>query len=58
LIKNNLGAARYHEYLRRVLPRLRQEELPDMLELSSQVLQEIIAWRVDPADSRLEWRRT
>jgi hypothetical protein len=34
-IKNNLGTALYHEYLRQVLPRLRQGELPDMLELSS-----------------------
>jgi hypothetical protein len=34
-IKNNLGAALYHEYLRQVLPRLRQEELPENLELSS-----------------------
>jgi hypothetical protein len=34
-INNNLGAALYHECRRRVLPRLRQEELPDMLELSS-----------------------
>jgi hypothetical protein len=57
-IKNNLGAALYHEYLRQLLPRLRQEELPDMLELSSEVLQEVIAERVDPADSLLEWWRT
>jgi hypothetical protein len=34
-INNNLGSDLYHEYLRQVLPRLRQEELPDMLELSS-----------------------
>ena len=41
-LKNNLGTALYREYLGRMLPRLRLEELPDMLELSSSVLQEII----------------
>ena len=44
-IKNNLGTALYREYLRRMLPRLRQErEDPlDVLELSSSVLREIIS---------------
>ena len=41
-IKNNLGIALYREYLGRMLQRLREVELPDILELSSSVLQEII----------------
>ena len=42
-IKNDLGTALYREYLGQMIPRLRQEELPDILEVSSSVLQEIIA---------------
>jgi len=44
-IKNSLGTALYREYLKRMLPRLRQEreEPLDVLELSSSTLQKIIA---------------
>jgi hypothetical protein len=44
-IKTNLGTALYREYLRRILPRLRQEheEPLDILGLSSSVLREIIS---------------
>lgn len=44
-IKTSLGTALYREYLKRMLPRLRQErEQPlDVLELSSSVLREIIS---------------
>ena len=58
-IKRDLGTALYREYLRRVLPLLRDEidEPIDVLELSSSVLVEIISEHLEAQDAPPPWLR-
>lgn len=59
-IKKDLGTALYREYLKRMLPLVREEldEPVDILEISSSILVEIFTEHLDSPDGLPDWCRT